>query len=179
MNKTIKRPDSGFTIIEVVLVLAIAALIMLMVFLALPALQRGQRDTQRKDDISRFQSAINNYMSANRGNVPSDWDQFVEDHMRIAGDSFADPSATNYYVKDATSSSSGQWAFSNALGGASSVEEMYKDTSAGGLASALYVIKGGTCNFEDQRVDGAESTSRKVAIVKALEDGNYACREAS
>ena len=35
----------GFTIIEVVLVLAIAGLIFLMVFIALPVLQRSQRDT--------------------------------------------------------------------------------------------------------------------------------------
>ncbi len=40
--------EKGFTIIEVVLVLAIAALIFLMVFIALPALQRNQRDTARK-----------------------------------------------------------------------------------------------------------------------------------
>ena len=38
----------GFTIIEVVLVLAIAGLIFLMVFIALPALQRSQRDTERR-----------------------------------------------------------------------------------------------------------------------------------
>lgn len=47
----------GFTIIEVVLVLAIAGLIFLMVFLALPALQRSQRDTQRKNDIGRLKAA--------------------------------------------------------------------------------------------------------------------------
>ena len=34
----------GFTIIEVVLVLAIAGLIFLIVFITLPAMQRGQRD---------------------------------------------------------------------------------------------------------------------------------------
>ncbi|RKV92712.1 MAG: prepilin-type N-terminal cleavage/methylation domain-containing protein, partial [Candidatus Saccharimonas sp.] len=44
--------DRGFTIIEVVLVLAIAALIFLMVFIALPALQASQRDTARKSDVS-------------------------------------------------------------------------------------------------------------------------------
>jgi prepilin-type N-terminal cleavage/methylation domain-containing protein len=60
----------GFTIIEVVLVLAIAGLIFLMVFLALPALQRGQRDTQRKDDLSRINTQINNYQSSNRGKIP-------------------------------------------------------------------------------------------------------------
>lgn len=42
------KNTKGFTIIEVVLVLAIAGLIFLMVFIALPALQRGQRDTQRR-----------------------------------------------------------------------------------------------------------------------------------
>ena len=47
----------GFTIIEVVLVLAIAGLIFLMVFLALPALQRSQRDTQRKNDMARLKAA--------------------------------------------------------------------------------------------------------------------------
>ena len=50
MNAT-KNKEKGFTIIEVVLVLAIAGLIFLMVFIARPALQRGQRDTQRRDDV--------------------------------------------------------------------------------------------------------------------------------
>jgi len=62
----------GFTIIEVVLVLAIAGLIFLMVFLALPALQRGQRDTQRKDDLSRIATQFNNYQSSNRGAIPTE-----------------------------------------------------------------------------------------------------------
>ncbi|MBS7346174.1 MAG: type II secretion system protein, partial [Candidatus Sacchiramonaceae bacterium] len=44
-----KHKKYGFTIIEVVLVLAIAGLIFLVVFIALPALQRNQRDTQREN----------------------------------------------------------------------------------------------------------------------------------
>ena len=56
----------GFTIIEVVLVLAIAGLIFAMVFIALPALQRSQRDQSRKSDISTVAAAINNWNSANR-----------------------------------------------------------------------------------------------------------------
>ena len=56
----------GFTIIEVVLVLAIAGLIFAMVFIALPALQRSQRDQSRKNDISTVAAAINNWNSANR-----------------------------------------------------------------------------------------------------------------
>jgi prepilin-type N-terminal cleavage/methylation domain-containing protein len=61
----------GFTIIEVVLVLAIAGLIFMMVFLALPALQRSQRDTQRSTDMARIITALNNYQSNNRGRLPS------------------------------------------------------------------------------------------------------------
>lgn len=49
-----RNSKKGFTIIEVVLVLAIGGLIFLMVFIALPALQRSQRDTQRKDDLALY-----------------------------------------------------------------------------------------------------------------------------
>ena len=56
----------GFTIIEVVLVLAIAGLIFAMVFIALPALQRSQRDQSRKNDASTVAAAISNWNAANR-----------------------------------------------------------------------------------------------------------------
>lgn len=58
--------QKGFTIIEVVLVLAIAALIFLMVFIALPALQRSQRDTARKNDVSIVSSAVASWQGNNR-----------------------------------------------------------------------------------------------------------------
>jgi len=62
----------GFTIIEVVLVLAIAALIFLMIFVALPALQRGQRNTARKEDVGTVASAVNTYRSNRAGALPAD-----------------------------------------------------------------------------------------------------------
>lgn len=178
MNQPTKRSDSGFTIIEVVLVLAIGALIMLMVFIALPALQRGQRDTQRKDDVSRLQSSINSYKSANRGSVPSDWPAFVNSHMKRAGDSFTDPSGSDYTIVDATAAaSSGTLGFSYALGTSDNVDAMYKQTGIGGDASKIYVVRGGSCNFTASQIQGAAASARKVAILKALEDGNYECRE--
>lgn len=70
-NQRNKKSAQGFTIIEVVLVLAIAALIFLMVFIALPALQRGQRDAGRKNDVSTAVSALQTYLSNNRGNFTS------------------------------------------------------------------------------------------------------------
>ena len=72
MNKKIeskfnKNNFKGFTIIEVVLVLAIAGLIFLMVFLALPALQRSQRDTQRKQDVAMVVTTLHNWKANNKG----------------------------------------------------------------------------------------------------------------
>lgn len=58
--------EKGFTIIEVVLVLAIAALIFLMVFIALPALQSSQRDTARKNDVGIVAAAVNTWSGNNR-----------------------------------------------------------------------------------------------------------------
>ena len=63
------KSKKGFTIIEVVLVLAIAGLIFLMVFIALPALQRSQRNTQRRDDYSMLSTAVTNYISNNGGRL--------------------------------------------------------------------------------------------------------------
>lgn len=62
----------GFTIIEVVLVLAIAGLIFMAVFIALPALQRSQRDNRRKQDVGRVLQALQQYQSNNNGRVPTE-----------------------------------------------------------------------------------------------------------
>lgn len=91
------KQKKGFTIIEVVLVLAIAGLIFLMVFIALPALQRGQRDTQRRDDVARVSTQINNYQTNNRGNIPDDnakLMQFKNNYM--PEDEFQDPKEGPY-----------------------------------------------------------------------------------
>ena len=60
----------GFTIIEVVLVLAIAGLIFLMVFLALPALQRSQRNEQRRETLNKIYALIPQYQKNNHGHTP-------------------------------------------------------------------------------------------------------------
>lgn len=70
MNTKLQQ-RKGFTIIEVVLVLAIAALIILMVFIAWPALQRTQRDQARKSDVALIGSTISTFKSNNRGQLPN------------------------------------------------------------------------------------------------------------
>jgi prepilin-type N-terminal cleavage/methylation domain-containing protein len=76
LNKLRKSNKDGFTIIEVMIVLAIAGLILLIVFLAVPALQRSSRNTQRKNDAASIGAAIANYISNNGGSLPT----------RVAGD---------------------------------------------------------------------------------------------
>ena len=97
-----QQNKKGFTIIEVVLVLAIAGLIFLMVFVALPALQRGQRDSQRRSNISRFMSQINSYQTNNGGRVPSaDKDamgKFLNNYMKRSSGEFVDPQSGNNYT---------------------------------------------------------------------------------
>ncbi len=63
--------QAGFTIIEVMIVLAIAGLIMAIVFLAIPALQRNNRNTQRKSDVARIGGLINDYVANNQGSLPT------------------------------------------------------------------------------------------------------------
>lgn len=69
LQKLQKRKEAGFTIIEVLIVLAIAGLIMLIVFLAVPALQRNSRNTQYRSEASRILGAYNETSSNNAGAV--------------------------------------------------------------------------------------------------------------
>ena len=73
MYKNFTQNKQGFTIIEVVLVLAIAGLIFAMVFIALPALQRSQRDSQRKSHLTSLAGQLNNAIGNARGKLISDY----------------------------------------------------------------------------------------------------------
>lgn len=71
MSNIKNRKEDGFTIIEVLIVLAIAGLIMLIVFLAVPALQRNSRNTQRKNDVSAVLGAVSEFTNNNGGVQPA------------------------------------------------------------------------------------------------------------
>ena len=70
LNK-LKKSNSGFTIIEVMIVLAIAGLILLIVLLAVPALQRNSRNTAIKNDASALTAAVTEFASNNDGAIPT------------------------------------------------------------------------------------------------------------
>lgn len=144
----------GFTIIEVVLVLAIAGLIFLIVFLAVPALQRSQRDTQRKNDLSRLMTSVSNYQSNNKGEVPDSATELatvVSSYVKANGDTFADPGGDDYQVSLQTSG-----AFSSTV-----------------PSSRIYYYVNATCTGEN--AEGSTGT-RKVAARIDLEGGGSYCQ---
>lgn len=67
----IKKGQRGFTIIEVLIVLAIAGLIMLIVFLAVPALQRNARNTSLRSDVSSVMAGVSEFTTNNNGKLPN------------------------------------------------------------------------------------------------------------
>lgn len=168
MNLPQKQRDEGFTIIEVVLVLAIAALIMLMVFIALPALQRNQRDTTRKNDISRLQSTVNNYKSSNRGKLPPMTSEFISSYMNRDGDEFADPAGEDYTLVNLAGT-----------GNIGFVDPRFSDTyDTAEDASRIFYRIGAKCNFDTSNVTGGSPSARTVVLIKGLEGGGVQCVEA-
>lgn len=157
MNIQQKTNKRGFTIIEVVLVLAIAALIFLMVFIALPALQRSQKDTQRKDDLARVQTAIQNYQSNNRNQLPTDQELaaaataptgFIDRYLTVNGnDTFADPDGDAYKFKTGT-------------------------VPASFSSGNIYYTRKATCNGEQLKTNQG---TNKIAFQYKLEGGGIAC----
>lgn len=102
----------GFTIIEVVLVLAIGGLILMMAIVVFPRLQAASNDTQRKEDIDLLQTQLVQYQSNNRGALPNTtgyevtqesivsntnkWDKFYNNYLLADNGTFADPDGTPY-----------------------------------------------------------------------------------
>jgi len=155
MNTQQKNKEKGFTIIEVVLVLAIAGLIFLMVFIALPALQRGQRDTQRRDDVGRFISQLQQYATNNRGSIPqtqNQIDDFLVSYLRSDQGEFKDPATGSTYTVRVDN------------GGSLSLQD-----------GQIQYAPGRTCNGEEI---GGSASARQAAVRVKLEGAGYFCQNA-
>ena len=113
-----KQNQKGFTIIEVVLVLAIAGLIFLIVFLALPQLQRSRRDTQRKSDAGRVLSALESFAGNNGGSYPGSQAALTSFQSTYLSSNFSDPQygsyTLTYQTTAPTNTSDGKVTYHNA-----------------------------------------------------------------
>lgn len=169
---------NGFTIIEVSLVIAIAGLIFLMIFVALPALRRQARDTQRREDVMSFLSSVKKFQTNNRGVLPTgegtfgkgyaggdkSWQGFYNKYL---GDSFKDPDGTNYYL-DVSSCKTG-------TGGSTICENQIKsDNATPGSRNryTLTVITGAICKGEQAE---PSSNPRRLAVLYRLEGAGTYC----
>ena len=137
--------QKGFTIIEVVLVLAIAALIFLMVFIALPALQRGQRDTARKQDANTVITALNTWKGNHRGALPdftatSARTEFQENYVKQLGQYDATDDTTFKYI-DGTDVSSDLTTDTMQVSTNAQCNEDGSSLKAGSTRSAAVLIK--------------------------------------
>ena len=92
MSKTTNK--SGFTIIEVVITIAIGAAVMALVLNAVAGARRSQRNNARTADVNQVAAGINQYI-ATRNSLPVEWGD-------ISG--IIDPSKFGHYDKVATNS---------------------------------------------------------------------------
>lgn len=191
------KNKKGFTIIEVVLVLAIAGLIFLMVFIALPALQRTQRNTQREDDMARVISAINDFQTNNNGKTPfnvtmntTTLKNFVTRYLdsectgdqtnasltnfTSCGAQFLDPDGQPYQIKYVGEVGTG----SGKIAAGDITSQLKKDASGTASATFDHVFYGFTnagCGDEGAVVAG--TGVRQVAIFFVEEGGAIACND--
>ncbi len=162
--------QKGFTIIEVVLVLAIAALIFLMVFIALPALQRNQRDQARRTVVGKIASAVTTYQSNRRGVSPTTGAQLASyaDGVAATAGTYDTVAIT---ANDGSLEGASYYVRVNALASGTT-------TSTTGVANktVLQVYTAAKC---DPTGAGAVSgTSKQAAVVMGLENGGTTiCQE--
>ena len=178
-----KNNRKGFTIIEVVLVLAIAGLIFLMVFIALPALQRSQRNTRRRQDMARILSAVTDYQS-NNGTLPwvynggwtkKDTDGFVIKY--VIGDSNYKNSSNEYVYNGSCSDQ-----FCDPDGTSYSMDA-YSDPDTfnkhGNIAKnkthEISAVISSKCSGNESSPTEAASGAGQVSLVYLLEGGAVYC----
>ena len=165
----IRRKEKGFTIIEVVLVLAIAGLIFMMVFLALPALQRSQRDTQRKNDLSRAMTAITSYVSNNRGAVHPVAvvnSTFKASYLTVSNDSFIDPSGAG-----SSNTTASSYDFNTAAAASGTLSAGFSTATQNIIYYKISVVCNATGGDQVPTAAGAS----KVTIRIYLEGGGVYC----
>lgn len=157
VQKLLKRTE-GFTIIEVMIVLAIAGLIMLIVFLAVPALQRNAHNTSIKNDVAGLLGAMNEYTNNNGGSVPANQATVITNTTATIGTSCA------------TAGSNCATTRVGYLTSASIVSSIPASAPAVGTAT---MITGATCNGNTPTTTGA--TARNYVAYFQLEGGAVQC----
>jgi type IV pilus assembly protein PilA len=161
-----RKLQEGFTIIEVMIVLAIAGLILLVVFLAVPALQRNARNTQRREDAGNLLSSVSEYVANNNGNTPTGVSAGTANAISIgASGSNVVPVNLGYFdgsIAGNVTLSVGGAAYAAATGANATTTD------------TIVIVTGAVCATNNATTSGA--SSRSVAIIYTIENNVKQCR---
>lgn len=159
MKTKLNKPNRGFTIIEVMIVLAIAGLILAIVFIAVPQLQRNTRDNQRQNVASRLKAELETYASNNQGKYPFS--------AAVSGSGTLADFQTRYYttIEKKNPSTGNDYSVSFAA-----------NDAANPTADQILIHRAASCNGENATGTGASTTTNKYAVRMALDRNNtYYC----
>lgn len=162
-----KYKQQGFTIIEVMIVLAIAALIMLIVFLAVPALQRSSRNTAVKEDASRLATAVSTFVSNSNGMMPCTETGTVPNDAATIVQQAGTLSQLTFISADVSCSSTAPT--SAPTSGSFIVYTASADLSGTWNSNAVGVYEGAKCSGSGVTTTGAQP--RQIALLYPIEGG--------
>ncbi|MCA9349636.1 type II secretion system protein [Candidatus Saccharibacteria bacterium] len=134
----------GFTLIEVIIVLAIAALIMVVVFNSVGGAQKSQRDSQRRTDLGYLVSQLEQYAGNNNGDYPDpgDLSNFTANYIDNNDKSFRDPVAGEHYVLEENTTLESQESPSGLCGGGEDLTESgYQPVYYNRLSRRSFVVE--------------------------------------
>ena len=165
-----KKSQKGFTIIEVALVLAIGALIFLVVFLAVPALQRNQRNDARHRDVSNVVTAVSSWVGNNPTGKLDDASGATQNQVTDQGVGDPDTPIGAYLDTVSTNTESVMITDLAGAGGPGDIATRYSlftdDGTADGNATKITIIVGAKCNGTTALED---APVRSSAIVGSTE----------
>jgi prepilin-type N-terminal cleavage/methylation domain-containing protein len=159
LNRLLKKGQSGFTIIEVMIVLAIAGLIMVVVLVAIPQLQKNQRNEARRNVTARISAEISNYIGNNGGEIPT------EDANTATG------FTGGFKVRYIDNAPAGTF---DAPGGGSYVYDLYDEGSPEVAENEIRYSEGAICSGE-AATNGNGANARNFALLVGLEGGAIFC----
>ncbi len=198
MKKGELQVKEGFTLVEAILVMGIAGMIFLMMMIALPTLQKQERDTERREDITWLADTIKKYQTNNRGALPGladsagddatiidvvwdeaalndskadSWGGFYRDHLK---EGFKDPNGENYRLKVVKCKGS----ITNAAceePAKSLAENLNNQVFPNNFTLNLFTQA--KCAGDDRTGVVASSNSRKMAILYKMEGGGIYCAD--
>jgi prepilin-type N-terminal cleavage/methylation domain-containing protein len=176
LNKKSKL-QQGFTIIEVMIVLAIAGLILVVVLIAIPQLQRNQRNSARQSNLARMVSEISNYAGNNNGSIPVGQTEIDDMYERYLG--------TDINTEDPTTGASTPILARTFIAGPVSLNDdpatitvnaatgVATNTTPANNLGVAYYMTGASCDGESVNLSGVGG--RNFVVISPLEGGAIYC----